>query len=91
MALEDAACLAAMADEADGDFPDAFRRYQALRIVRSARVQISSLLMDKIFHAEGVARLVRNSIFSGRTEEQNYDRLAWLYDSEAYLRSSGSG
>jgi len=86
MALEDAICLAVCADECDGDFARAFQRYQDIRIVRTARVQISSLMMDKLNHAKGVERRVRNSLFEGRTAEEFYDRLAWLYTPPAYVR-----
>jgi salicylate hydroxylase len=86
MALEDAICLAGCADQCDGDFAAAFQRYQDIRIVRTARVQISSLMMDKLNHATGVERLVRNSLFVGRTAEQYYDRLAWLYTAPTYVR-----
>ncbi|OGA02182.1 MAG: hypothetical protein A3I00_06695 [Betaproteobacteria bacterium RIFCSPLOWO2_02_FULL_64_12] len=88
MALEDAICLAVTADECDGDFAAAFERYQAIRIVRSARVQLSSLMMDKIYHASNVARQVRNSIFEGRTPADHYDRLAWLYTAPPYVRAA---
>ena len=86
MALEDAICLAAEADACDGDFEQAFRRYQDIRIVRTARVQISSLMMDKINHAKGVERRVRNSLFEGRTSEQYYDRLDWLFTPPPYVK-----
>jgi 2-polyprenyl-6-methoxyphenol hydroxylase-like FAD-dependent oxidoreductase len=86
MALEDAACLAVAADETDGDFAQAFQRYQAIRIVRASRVQISSWMMDRILHPGGVERLVRNSIFEGRTHEENLERLAWLYQAPPYVR-----
>jgi 3-hydroxybenzoate 6-monooxygenase len=86
MALEDAICLAGVADECDGDFTKAFQRYQDIRIVRTARVQISSLMLDRINHAKGVERKVRNSLFEGRTPEQYYDRLAWLYTPPSYVR-----
>jgi salicylate hydroxylase len=76
MALEDAICLGHAANECDGDFAQAFLRYQDIRIVRAARVQISSLMMDKLNHAKGIERKVRNSLFEGRTAEQYYDRLA---------------
>src|SRR5207237_7390678 len=78
MALEDAVCLGNIADECDGDFALAFQRYQDIRIVRTARVQISSMMMSKLNHAKGVERTVRNSLFEGRTAEECYDRLAWL-------------
>jgi salicylate hydroxylase len=86
MALEDAICLAAEADACNGDFVQAFRRYQDIRIVRTARVQISSLMMDKINHAKGVERRVRNSLFEGRTAEEYYDRLAWLFTPPPYVK-----
>ena len=86
MALEDAICLGAAADECDGDFARAFQRYQDIRIVRTARVQISSMMMSKLNHAKGVERKVRNSLFEGRTPEEYYDRLAWLYTPPPYVR-----
>ncbi len=90
MALEDAICFAAEADACDDDFAEACRRYQEIRIVRSARVQISSLMMDRINHAKGVERQVRNSLFAGRTAEEYYDRLAWLYQAPSYVKRSVS-
>ena len=86
MALEDAICLAGAANECNGDFAQAFRRYQDLRIVRTARVRISSLMMDRLNHAKGVERKVRNSLFEGRTPEEYYDRLAWLYTAPRYVK-----
>jgi salicylate hydroxylase len=78
MALEDAVTLAACLDRA-GDLAAGLQDYQTIRIVRTARVQISSLMMHLINHASGVERLVRNSMFEGRTQDDHYDRLAWLY------------
>jgi salicylate hydroxylase len=86
MALEDAICLGNVADECDGDFTHAFQRYQDIRIVRTARVQISSMMMSKLNHAKGVERKVRNSLFEGRTAEEFYDRLAWLYTPPSYVK-----
>jgi salicylate hydroxylase len=86
MALEDAICIAAAVHDTNGDFAKAFQRYQDIRIVRTARVQISSLMMDRINHAKGLERKVRNSLFEGRTPEQFYERLAWLYTPPPYVR-----
>jgi 3-hydroxybenzoate 6-monooxygenase len=86
MALEDAVCLAAAADAADGDFAAAFQRYEALRVVRASRVQISSRLFGLVYHADGVARRVRNDIYQGRTPERYYDALDWLFAAPAYVR-----
>jgi salicylate hydroxylase len=86
MALEDAVCLAGAVNDTGGNFAKAFQRYQDIRIVRTARVQISSLMMDRINHAKGLERKVRNSMFEGRTAEQYYDRLAWLYTPPPYVK-----
>src|SRR5436190_5742470 len=42
MAMEDAVALGVRADEADGDFEKAFKRYQDMRLVRASRVHISA-------------------------------------------------
>ncbi len=86
MALEDAICLAVSADEADGDLAVAFQRYQAIRLVRASRVQVSSWMMDTVLHAGGIERQVRNSIFEGRSPQQSFDRLSWLYSPPPYVK-----
>lgn len=79
-ALEDAVALAHAVASVPHDLAEAFQRYERARIVRASRVQISSLMMHHLMHAAGIERAVRNSIFAGRTPEQHYERLAWLYD-----------
>jgi 2-polyprenyl-6-methoxyphenol hydroxylase-like FAD-dependent oxidoreductase len=88
MALEDAVCLAACADAAEGDFEKAFRRYQDLRLVRASRVQISAnRLIGQIFHAaDGVPRLVRNDIYRNRSAESYYDALSWVFTAPDYVK-----
>jgi salicylate hydroxylase len=86
-ALEDAVCLAACADEADGDFAAAFREYNGTRLVRASRVQLSSKLLGLLFHAaDGVERRVRNSMYQGRSPERYYDALDWLFTPPDYVR-----
>jgi len=85
MAMEDAVCLAVTADETDGDFAAAFRHYQALRLVRTARVQLSAVMMGHLLHADGVARLVRNEIYSGRTPQSYNEALDWIYRAPDYV------
>jgi salicylate hydroxylase len=88
MALEDALCLAAGADEADGDFAAAFGKYQATRLVRASRVQISAGLLGMIFHVpDGVGRLVRNDMYRGRAAERYYDALEWVFTAPDYVRN----
>ncbi len=79
MALEDAATLGQAVKACDGDLPAAFRLYESVRIPRSARVVWSTREMGRIYHAQGVERQVRNSLWKGKTQEQFYDRLQWLY------------
>jgi salicylate hydroxylase len=88
MAMEDAVCLAACADQAEGDFASAFRSYQEARLVRASRVQFSAnQLVGQIFHQpDGIARLVRNDIYRGRKAERYYDALEWLFTPPPYVR-----
>ena len=86
-ALEDAVCLGACADAANGDFDKAFADYQAKRLVRASRVQISAKLLGMLFHArDGVERLVRNSMYQGRSAERYYDALEWIFTPPDYVR-----
>jgi salicylate hydroxylase len=88
MAMEDAVCLGACADETDGDFPAAFQKYQKQRLVRASRVQISAGLLGMIFHVpDGVSRLVRNDIYLGRPAESYYDALNWIFTAPDYVRN----
>lgn len=79
MALEDAATLGEAVKARDGDLQAAFRLYESVRIPRSARVVWSTREMGRIYHAQGVERQVRNSLWTGRTQAQFYDALQWLY------------
>jgi len=80
MAFEDAVCLAELVDMDDGDHPAAFRRYQAARLLRTARLQLESRSMWGFYHAEGIAREVRNETCRGWSDEDVFRCLAWLYD-----------
>jgi 3-hydroxybenzoate 6-monooxygenase len=89
MAMEDAVCLGACADAADGDFPRAFVDYQNKRLVRATRVQIAANnLVGMIFHVpDGLQRLVRNDIYRGRSAERYYDALEWVFTPPDYVRA----
>jgi 2-polyprenyl-6-methoxyphenol hydroxylase-like FAD-dependent oxidoreductase len=88
MALEDAVCLATCADEMDGDFPSAFKRYRDIRLVRASRVQTSAKLLGLLFHVpDGVPRLVRNDMYRGRSTERCYDTLDWVFTAPDYVKS----
>jgi salicylate hydroxylase len=79
MALEDAVTLGEALRARDNNFATAFALYQRSRVARTARVVLSAREMGRIFHAKGVERLVRNDLWKGRTTEQFYDAMAWLY------------
>lgn len=79
MAMEDAVCLADRVEKCGGDLGGAFRSYQDNRIVRAYRVVLSSRMLGKLYHAEGVERRIRNSVLGARTPEEFYNSLQWLY------------
>ena len=92
MAIEDGVCLAALIDLADGDYAQAFAQYESARYVRTARLQLESRYMWGVYHAEGIARDVMHATFAGRTEDDIFRCLAWLYDGFAVptrLRAPG--
>jgi salicylate hydroxylase len=82
MAIEDGLCLAEAIHGADGDFPAAFRAFEAARLLRTARVQLESRsLWDFFYHLDdGIAREVRNATVAGWDEAHMFDCLAWLFD-----------
>lgn len=80
MAVEDAVCLADQLESAAGDFERAFQNYTELRYLRTAHAQLMARLYGEVYHASGVARMLRNNLLSQRTTEQAYESMAWLYD-----------
>src|SRR5580700_8157919 len=81
MAIEDGLCLAETIHAADGDYPAAFRRFQAARLLRTARVQLESRSLWDFYHLdEGIARDVRNATVADWDETHLFDCLSWLYD-----------
>ena len=79
MALEDAVTLGAALREAGGDVLRAFATYEKARITRTARVVLLTREMGRVYHAQGVERLVRNALWKDRSPQRSYDALEWLY------------
>jgi salicylate hydroxylase len=79
MALEDAVTLGEAVRAEGGDLERAFKRYEAARVTRTARVVLGTREMGRVYHAHGVERLVRNDLWKGRAPERFYDALEWLY------------
>src|ERR1700720_1054731 len=92
MAIEDGLCLGEAIHAAERDFAAAFRRYEALRLTRTARVQLESrAVWESFYHVEGVARDVRNATVAAWDEAHLFDCLAWLYDGAPGLDPSKIG
>jgi salicylate hydroxylase len=79
MAIEDAVTLADEAAITPDDLPDAFRRYQRRRYLRTGRVQLMARVYGEFYHARGVAAELRDQMLAGRTSQDAYDGIAWLY------------
>lgn len=78
-AIEDAVVLGQAVKQCDFDLAEAFRLYETIRIPRTARILWSAREMGRLYHAKGVERQVRNQLWEGRTQEQFYDAVQWLY------------
>jgi 3-hydroxybenzoate 6-monooxygenase len=85
MAVEDAVCLADKAVEMDGDYAAAFRAYQAVRYLRTGRVQIMARVYGEFYHAGGVAKELRNIMLGSRTPDDAMAGMEWLYGEQKEL------
>jgi 2-polyprenyl-6-methoxyphenol hydroxylase-like FAD-dependent oxidoreductase len=80
MATEDAVILAEKVAAQPNDVSAAFKAYTQERYLRTARVQIMARVYGDFYHARGVTAELRDIALSGRTPEQSYDGISWLYD-----------
>jgi len=79
MAMEDAVTLGEALRVTGQRWDDALQLYQRNRITRTARIVLSGREMGRLYHAAGVERLVRNSLWKGRSQARFYDAMEWLY------------
>ena len=79
MAMEDAVTLGEALRVSGNDWQAALPLYEKSRVTRTARIVLSGREMGRLYHAAGVERLVRNSLWKGRTQERFYDAIEWLY------------
>lgn len=79
-AIEDAVVLADKIAASEGQFEAAFKSYEEARYKRTGKCQLMARLYGEFYHADGVRRELRNDMLAGRTVEQSYDGVAWLYD-----------
>jgi 2-polyprenyl-6-methoxyphenol hydroxylase-like FAD-dependent oxidoreductase len=79
MALEDAVTLGEALRTTQHQWDAALQLYQQQRVARTARIVLAAREMGRLYHAAGVERLVRNSLWRGRTQARFYDAIEWLY------------
>jgi 3-hydroxybenzoate 6-monooxygenase len=63
----------------NNDFAKAFLSYQEKRYLRTGRVQLTARLYGDIYHASGVTRELRNSMFQSGLESAGFAGLKWMY------------
>jgi 2-polyprenyl-6-methoxyphenol hydroxylase-like FAD-dependent oxidoreductase len=84
MAMEDAVCLANQVEASGGDYAAAFHKYQELRYLRTARVQLMARVFGEIYHASGVVRELRNKVLRDWMTQGGVD-MSWLYGEQPEL------
>ena len=55
------------------------KAYEQARYLRTARVQIMARVYGDFYHARGVTAELRDMAVGGRTAEQAYEGISWLY------------
>ena len=88
-AMEDAVCLANQVEAMPGDYEAAFKKYQELRYLRTARVQLMARVFGEIYHASGVNRELRNKVLREWTDQGGID-MSWLYGHQPELPRVGN-
>ncbi len=80
MAMEDAVCLADSLAKANGDLPAGLAAYCDRRVLRTARVQLTSRAMgDHVYHPAGPHAALRNAIMRGKSQDDWLYALDWIY------------
>ena len=80
MAIEDAVCLAYHLDRQSENIIGALQAYQKNRYLRTARVQLTARFYGDVYHATGPTAELRDLTLGGRTTEQAYAGMSWLYN-----------
>ena len=78
MAIEDAVVLADCIDTGQS-IDTALQDYEKKRLVRTARVQLESRALWTTYHVGGIEAAVRDQQFEGRSAEDYYDCLSWVW------------
>lgn len=82
MAMEDAVAMSHCVEHYGDDVEAMLQRYQNMRKVRTARVQMNSRLIGEyIYHPDDAKAAVRNDIMRSMSPDDWYRQLNWLYGS----------
>lgn len=82
MAMEDAVAISHVLGEEDGPLDEALARYQELRALRTARVQLQSREIGQhVYHPGGAHAALRNAVMRSKSPDNWYDIVSWLYGS----------
>jgi salicylate hydroxylase len=83
-AIEDAATLTACLADAEADVAEALRRYERLRVARTARIQGLSTDNKRRFHLpDGPLQRERDAAMSAGSTDFSFDAVAWIYQHDA--------
>ena len=89
MAIEDGLCLGELIAAEGNDFATAFRRFEAARLTRTARIQLESrAVWHWLIYPGGIDRDVRNATVADWDEAHMFDCLAWIYDGMTLPRAA---
>ena len=92
MAMEDAVALSHCIEHYGDKIEHALQRYQDMRRVRTARVQMNSRLIGEyIYHPDDAEAAVRNHVMRGMSPDDWYRQLNWLYGSNGLDDSTLAG
>ncbi|AMM83381.1 3-hydroxybenzoate 6-monooxygenase [Martelella sp. AD-3] len=82
MAMEDAVAISHVLGEEGGPLDEALARYQELRALRTARVQLQSREIGQhVYHPGGAHAALRNAVMRSKSPDDWYDIVSWLYGS----------
>jgi 2-polyprenyl-6-methoxyphenol hydroxylase-like FAD-dependent oxidoreductase len=88
MAIEDAYVLADCIAGENLSLPAAFQAYERRRVLRSARVQLTSRSVWSFYHEEGIARDVRNEEARAIDEKRFYDCVSWVWNADPSIMAA---
>jgi len=78
-ATEDAVWLAEKVAAQPDNLPAAFEAYQQQRYLRTGRVQVMARVYGEFYHARGVTAELRDMALAGRSPQDAFDSISWLY------------